>query len=84
MDMPLPLEDDDILDACPFCGGSAWWKHHLNYRNYYIKCSTCNARTGNYDTDDEAFEAWQMRTHKQDNDQSPVNGLSTVQKVDAK
>lgn len=53
------------LRECPFCGGEAS-KTHIPYiggggYGNVIECDTCWAKTGYYDTEAEAIEAWNTR-----------------------
>lgn len=50
----------DKLKPCPFCGKL----HHevSDYKPVYrVECTFCGARTGNYNSEQEAIKAWNRR-----------------------
>lgn len=50
----------DELKPCPFCGKL----HHevSDYKPVYrVECTFCGARTGNYNSEQEAIKAWNER-----------------------
>lgn len=51
------------LKPCPFCGGRAYLSERMN-GGYYVECESiggCLAESGNYDTEEQAVEAWNRR-----------------------
>lgn len=59
-DVELDRLDDDIkpkLKPCPFCGGEAM-TNKLYENEWYVYCPKCER---NYDTEQEAIEAWNKR-----------------------
>ena len=59
------------LKPCPFCGGKAKHtpelRHHIGRDSNFmhvIMCGWCNARSGWYDTYEEAAAAWNDRTER--------------------
>ena len=53
------------LDPCPFCGGRAeLFDGEKTLVLSSVKCTHCNARTGNYESNTEAIEAWNRRVTK--------------------
>lgn len=54
------------LKPCPFCGGEARptsWLHSES-ETYVIQCDNCHLDMGEFDTEEEAAEAWNRRTEK--------------------
>jgi len=55
------------LKQCPFCGTHGKLSfddtacYHGAKGDYYIKCSGCRARSGYYETEEEAIAAWNER-----------------------
>ncbi len=50
------------LRECPFCGGdSSTRMFTLNSKKYFIHCDTCRTDGGEYETEQEAKEAWNRR-----------------------
>lgn len=47
------------LENCPFCGGGALIKNEALF--YYIECTDCKARTGNYEKVSLAILNWDKR-----------------------
>ena len=43
----------DKLKKCPFCGGEA--------EIFWVICKECTAETKDFDTKEEAIEAWNRR-----------------------
>lgn len=55
------------MKPCPFCGGRKLYQFVYPYRRKpglrgcYVRCTRCNACTGNYETIEDAREAWNKR-----------------------
>ena len=55
------------LKPCPFCGGKAFLSEVLYYcepgrcTTQFIECNECHATTYEYNTEEEAIEAWNRR-----------------------
>lgn len=55
------------LKPCPFCGGDDLltfqypYKRKPGLRGCFIKCKTCGASSGNYETIEDALKAWNER-----------------------
>lgn len=55
------------LTACPFCGGDDMFTFQYPYkrkpglRGCYVRCKTCGASSGNYETIEDAIAAWNKR-----------------------
>ena len=62
------------IEACPFCGlyGKAKSRYSDNSMSmfWFVQCIGCKAKTGNYDTKEQAVRAWNGRAN---------NGKETVQ-----
>jgi hypothetical protein len=61
----MTFENNDNLKECPFCKGEAWLLQ-VDYpdgdRWYNPQCSNCTAGLlANYETIEEAVEAWNKR-----------------------
>ena len=60
------------LKPCPFCGGRTLlqfdypFRRRPGVRGCYVKCETCGGCTGNYETIEDAQEAWNMRKDSKD------------------
>jgi Lar family restriction alleviation protein len=58
------------LKPCPFCGGLDLcqfiypFKRKPGLKGCYIKCKKCGATTGNYETIEDAGNAWNERQPK--------------------
>lgn len=56
--------------ACPFCGETDLQQFEYPYKRKpglcgcYVKCRRCGARTGNFETVDDALKAWNERKEK--------------------
>ena len=55
------------LKTCPFCGSSAFCSEY-DYELYngcvvlhFVECNGCHVTTFEYDTEEEAIEAWNRR-----------------------
>lgn len=46
------------LKKCPFCGGEA---EIVEYTIFWVTCKECAAETKDFDTKEEAIEAWNRR-----------------------
>lgn len=55
------MDDFEELRRCPFCAGFGNPKTNLDRSRWVIECYDCDARTGEYDTEEEAIEAWETR-----------------------
>ena len=55
------------LKPCPFCGGEAFTVENLYYCEpgrvglWTVECNGCHATTFEYDSEQEAIEAWDRR-----------------------
>lgn len=53
------------VEACPFCGlyGKAKSRYSDNSMSlfWFVQCIGCKAKTGNYDTKEQAVRAWNGR-----------------------
>ena len=49
------------LKPCPFCGGEA---EIVGYTIFWATCKECTAETKDFDTKEEAIEAWNRRVKK--------------------
>ena len=58
----IPIERR--LKPCPFCGGHAEIKCDVLYRGYNARCQLCGVNTRNFETKDEAIEAWNRRAER--------------------
>lgn len=58
--LALECEDEKPL-PCPFCGGNASVIEVMNYTAVAVRCDSCHATSGNYDTKAEAIAAWNRR-----------------------
>lgn len=58
----------DKLKPCPFCGGTAeiYVETNTFYHLRFVECNFCHARTGLATFEEEAAEAWNMRTGGED------------------
>ena len=57
---PATEQDEQELKTCPFCGGDAKISGHgMNFYNVY--CKDCDVITQDYDSKQEAIEAWNRR-----------------------
>ena len=58
------------LKLCPFCGGTAFCNEYVYAFDSYcvethlVECNGCHATTFEYDTEEEAIEAWNRRMSK--------------------
>ena len=58
------------LKSCPFCGSSAFPSEFVydlkpeHITMHFIECNGCHATTYEYDTEEEAIEAWNRRPGK--------------------
>lgn len=55
------------LSKCPFCGGSALFKHFKVDKDdirRWIECRECKASAGGYKDDKQTVEAWNRRVEK--------------------
>ena len=48
----------DKLMKCPVCGGEA---EIVGYKIFWVTCKECTAETKDFDTKEEAIEAWNRR-----------------------
>lgn len=46
---------------CPCCGNTSKAVAEQFYQEFYVMCVECELRTANYDTEEEAIEAWNKR-----------------------
>ncbi len=51
----------DRLKRCPFCGGEA---EIVGYTIFWVTCKECTAETKDFDTKEEAIEAWNRRAEE--------------------
>jgi Lar family restriction alleviation protein len=65
---------DEMLKACPFCGGEAEHCSNLEWSQggpmHWVLCKDCHACPGDRKTKAEAITAWNTRTLSS----SPVEG----------
>lgn len=60
------------LKNCPFCGGNAFtteYTYNLNPGRvlvHFVECNKCHAQTFEYDTEEEAIEAWNKRAESEE------------------
>lgn len=54
------------LNTCPFCGSQAEMEH-LGIDGFFVICSksSCGIMTREYDTEEEAAEAWNRRAQNE-------------------
>ena len=71
-----------IKESCPFCGGDTY-SHTIDRENrkHSITCTTCWASTGNYDTWEEAVEAWDARATQPEEENKPLS-LEELREMD--
>lgn len=51
------------LKPCPFCGCKLIHEMGLSKFHYYMLCDNCRTTSGNYETIEQAIEAWNRRTN---------------------
>ena len=55
------------LKSCPFCGESAFTAEYIYHLDqgyvtmHFVECNGCHATTFEYDTEEEAANAWNRR-----------------------
>ena len=55
-----PSETDLPIKACPFCGHDA--EAREVFIDHYVQCKSCQCRTKNVKTTEEAVALWNRRT----------------------
>lgn len=48
------------IKTCPLCGGEPKIRHHVT-DTYDVKCTVCGCRSGLYDSEPDAVDAWNTR-----------------------
>lgn len=53
------------IKNCPFCGekASVWTTYYMG-RTWGVICEGCGVRNMNYETEEEAIEAWNRRINE--------------------
>ena len=57
----MPEKTNIELKPCPFCGGKAKLVGHERFHEYYVYCNNCMAASWDYETSEEAANAWDNR-----------------------